>query len=302
MPQAITEMIKAMRRDRMVRMLVVTWVLLLGALLGSWGWMLAAPARANVLANTNASTVFAYQGQLRDGGNPAEGSYDFTFALYDALAGGTRLGAILNRPNVAVREGFFAVELDFGPVFSGAPRYLEIGVRPAGSTVAYTTLAPRQSLAPVPYARYADRTATVETWRTSDSGFFENSGYLGTSRVLLGAGFTDRFRVVFSARSTAVVVRAARVRLVSITNDTYNGNPSFQLEVYRQSDGQLLRTLLAEPINMRTQTPGLWVALQLSGNTTIATDEVLAVAITGNGTTGSLELGIDSEIDVEVQR
>jgi hypothetical protein len=33
-------------------------------------------------------TAFTYQGRLNDGANPANGSYDLAFALYDAASGG----------------------------------------------------------------------------------------------------------------------------------------------------------------------------------------------------------------------
>jgi len=65
-------------------------------------------------------TGFTYQGFLTDGGNPASGSYDFRFILYDAEIGGSQVGTIVNRDDVAVTDGLFTVELDFGTaVFTG---------------------------------------------------------------------------------------------------------------------------------------------------------------------------------------
>ena len=40
------------------------------------------------LAAAAQRTEFAYQGNLRDGGAPANGHYDFEFRLYDALSDG----------------------------------------------------------------------------------------------------------------------------------------------------------------------------------------------------------------------
>ena len=40
-------------------------------------------------------TAFTYQGQLTDRGSPANGSYDLTFILYDAVTNGVRSGAVL---------------------------------------------------------------------------------------------------------------------------------------------------------------------------------------------------------------
>ncbi len=99
-------------------------------------------------------TSFTYQGRLVSGGIPANGAYDFTFALYDAPNGGAQVGGTVTRNGVTVTDGLFTVQLDFGAVFDGTALYLEIGVRP-GSGGAYITLAPRQALTAAPYARYA---------------------------------------------------------------------------------------------------------------------------------------------------
>ncbi len=99
------------------------------------------------------TTAFTYQGKLTDAGNPANGNYDLQFKLFDALAAGAQQGATLVRTPVLASAGIFTVTLDFGAtVFGGADRYLEIGVRPAGSANAYTVLAPRQTLTAAPYA------------------------------------------------------------------------------------------------------------------------------------------------------
>src|SRR6185503_5395210 len=86
-------------------------------------------------------TAFTYQGRLTDGGGPASGAYDLELALFDAAAGGAQVGPTLTRDDVAVAEGLFTVSLDFGAVFAGSKRWLEVRVRPGASTGAYTTLA-----------------------------------------------------------------------------------------------------------------------------------------------------------------
>src|SRR5262245_14224274 len=40
-------------------------------------------------------SMFTYQGQLRSGGNPANGTFSMAFRLYDALTGGAQLGPTL---------------------------------------------------------------------------------------------------------------------------------------------------------------------------------------------------------------
>ena len=95
------------------------------------------------LANVRPQTsVFVYQGRLNDGGNPANGSYDMQFKLFDALGGGSQIGTTQTNASVTVTAGTFAVALDFGvSAFTGASRFLEVGVRPVGNPNPHTPLA-----------------------------------------------------------------------------------------------------------------------------------------------------------------
>ncbi len=96
-------------------------------------------------------TEFTYQGQMQSGGSAANGNFDLEFALFDAAAGGSQVGSTLARSGVAVTNGIFAVNLDFGQSFTGASRFLEVRVRPAGGG-AFTTLSPRQPVGSSPYS------------------------------------------------------------------------------------------------------------------------------------------------------
>ena len=96
------------------------------------------------------SPVFNYQGRLLENGQPANGVYDFTFALYDAGVGGAQVGVTFTNAAVGVTNGLFAVALDFGGNFPGADRWLEIGVRSGAG--AFTVLGTRQKLTATPYA------------------------------------------------------------------------------------------------------------------------------------------------------
>ena len=97
-------------------------------------------------------TSFTYQGRLSDGGSPASGTYDLRLAAFDAASAGAQVGSIVTRDDVAVANGLFTVAVDFGSVFNGSKRWIEIGVRPGSSTGAYMLLAPRQELTPSPNA------------------------------------------------------------------------------------------------------------------------------------------------------
>ncbi len=101
-------------------------------------------------------TAFTYQGTLKHLGVPANGPYDFRFSLWDAASGGTQIGSTIQRTMVNVQDGLFTVTLDFGNVWDGNPRFLQIAVRPA-NTGGYTTLSPRIPIMSAPYASFAFR-------------------------------------------------------------------------------------------------------------------------------------------------
>lgn len=101
-------------------------------------------------------TGFTYQGRLSEGTSLApQGSYDMRFALFDDATNGSPVGPELTHV-VSVSNGLFLLHLDFGnAAFNGEARWLEIGVRPRGSTNEFTLLNPRQALTPRPYALHA---------------------------------------------------------------------------------------------------------------------------------------------------
>ena len=107
------------------------------------------------------STVFTYQGRLNDNGQPANGTYDFRFRLYDStnLPGNIIAGPIDNLAT-QVANGIFSASLDFGSVFDGTARWLQIAVRTNGAA-SFIALTPRQPLTPVPYAIFADATSNL---------------------------------------------------------------------------------------------------------------------------------------------
>lgn len=97
------------------------------------------------------STEFTYQGSLKDNASPANANYDFEFALFDTPTGGSQLGPTLSRNGTPVANGIFSVKLDFGQVFPGSPRYLEIRVKLTGQPN-LTPLLPRQPMNSAPYS------------------------------------------------------------------------------------------------------------------------------------------------------
>ena len=112
-------------------------------------------------------TAFTYQGRLKSAGQPANGNYDLRFTLYDAASGSGQVGSPVTNAPVVLTNGNFTVSLDFGVVFNGEARWLEIGVRTNGSSGPYGTPSARQPLTPTPYAFYAPSAGLAATATTA---------------------------------------------------------------------------------------------------------------------------------------
>ncbi len=143
-------------------------------------------------ATFSQTTEFTYQGSLKDGSAPANGNYDFEFRLYDAASGGTQTGTLATRSGVAVADGIFTVKLDFGVVFDGADRFLEIRLRNAGGS-GYTVLDPRQKLGSSPYAVKSLNAATATNATTATTA---------TNATQLGGVAANQYVVTTDPRMT----------------------------------------------------------------------------------------------------
>ena len=113
-------------------------------------WLAALTCSAGISLAEPLSTAFTFQGRLGDGGNPANGSYDLKFTLYDDATNGMIVaGPVTNSP-VAVTDGLFSAELEFGAEpFTGDARWLQIEVRTNGDGI-FVPLSPRQELTATP--------------------------------------------------------------------------------------------------------------------------------------------------------
>jgi hypothetical protein len=128
-------------------------------------------------------TGFTYQGRLINSGLPANGVFEFEFKVFDALTAGNQVGPDLAPQLIQVSSGVFTAQLDFGAgVFTGAARFLEIRVRPAGSPDPFSVLSPRQAVTSTPYAIRSTSAATADVASTANqlgglsaSGFIQNS-------------------------------------------------------------------------------------------------------------------------------
>jgi hypothetical protein len=153
-------------------------------------------------------TAFMYQGQLTDGGSPANGGYDLTFSIYGStnVAASIVAGPVTNSA-VAVTNGLFTTTLDFGTgIFNGTSYWLEIGVRPNGGTN-FTTLAPRQPLLPVPYAIFANTASNLlgSLYSTQLSGTLPSAQLGGTySGAVTFSNSANRFLGAFSGDGSSL--------------------------------------------------------------------------------------------------
>src|SRR5207302_2495627 len=121
------------------------------------------------------TTAFTYQGRLSDNGQPANGTYDFQFRLFDAATNGAQVPIVLAYPTVAVSNGLFTTGLDFGSnVFNGTTWWLEISLRPSATFGQFTVLAPLQPLTPTPNALFS-AIAAQATIATTANGVAANA-------------------------------------------------------------------------------------------------------------------------------
>ena len=128
------------------------------------------------LAAKAQNTAFTFQGRLNDGTAAVTSTVQLEVKLFDSLTAGTQIGSTVNVPSVPLVNGVFSTELDFGATaFDGSPRFLQIGVRPAGTANPYTILSPRQHLSSVPYATQARNAAQL--------GGIDANQYVSTATV-----------------------------------------------------------------------------------------------------------------------
>ena len=128
-------------------------VLVLSALVLSASGAIAQGPGPQSVAGSQAAvgTRFTYQGQLKQGVTTFTANCDMAFRLYVNSASGAMVGSPITT-TVPVTNSLFTVKLDFGTVFTGEARWLDIQVRCPAGVGSWTLLTPRQELTPAPYA------------------------------------------------------------------------------------------------------------------------------------------------------
>jgi hypothetical protein len=114
-------------------------------------------------ASAQVGTAFTYQGQLKDNGQPVNGSADVRFTLFGQQSGGSPIGSAVTASNVTVANGLFTTPVDFGvaPYTATDPNlWMQIEVRSPAGVGGFSLLGARQKLAPTPFS-LATRGLTV---------------------------------------------------------------------------------------------------------------------------------------------
>lgn len=114
------------------------------------------------VGQTPVGTAFSYQGRLKDGEQPADGTYDIGFLLYDQEFGGSQIGETYIANDLEITDGLLNIGLDFGAeAFSDEARWLQIAIRPGDDTGSFSFLSPRVRLMPAPQSIYASTAGSV---------------------------------------------------------------------------------------------------------------------------------------------
>ncbi|HYF15100.1 MAG TPA: hypothetical protein VD971_08535 [Phycisphaerales bacterium] len=194
--------------------------------------LLAALVLASFAGVTPAQTSqVTYQGRLDVSGVPANGDFSMRFVVYDVATGGSFLSSS-SIGSVPVTDGLFTqtftvAEEDF---VSGATRWLEIQVRPIGSTDPYTVLTPRQRMTATPYAVRS----LSERWTDNGSGLLLNES-ADVQRVLINRTTTIDANEILGVNSTPSSPAAAGVMInaASTTGRSFLGFATNSVEQSR---------------------------------------------------------------------
>ena len=180
-------------------------------------------------AAAQGTTAFTYQGQLRDGGTNANGTYTMIFKLYDAYTNGNRIGAPITN-NLSLFNGLFSVNLDFGAsAFNGNARWLDITITNGPTT---QTLSPRVQVLPSPYAVFAAVAGTVTNGAIMNAQLAANA--VSAANVQAGA--------ITSAKIAAGAVANANLAANSVaTANIQNG----AVNTTQIADGAIVNSKLA---------------------------------------------------------
>jgi hypothetical protein len=229
-------------------------------------------------------TAFTYQGSLRDGGVPAQGTFDLEFTLWDAASGGTALVPVVVVEDVAVDLGLFTVSLDFGAgAFRGDARWLAIGVRPGASTGAFTAIAGRQEMRSTP-------NAVAAPW---DGVHGKPAGFAD--------GIDDDALAALACTNGQVPKRSGGIWICAADDDALPGLACANGQVVKRSgttwvcaaDDDGLGALVCTNGQVPKRSGSAWTCAADADSGGDVTGVTAGTGLTGGGTTGAVTLSAD---------
>lgn len=253
-----------------------------------------------------AGSAIFYQGELRSGGAPVTGWYDFEFRLYDVPEGGKPIATVQRAAQTYVQNGTFTLFLDFGDIPDGVTGYLEVSVRSDGSADPYTVLSPRQVVGAVTTSGLGIESTAGESWRLGVT--VENeaaySAVIGRPAGESGAFRSDRdtrdIRFMFPAAATEKTIRAAQFYLIQ-RSGVYADSATLSLETYDMNG--TLQHQASSAVDVKTAATGTWTAFTLSGSgddLVVSPGEYLCVHFALGGDPGG-DLDVRPMFEVEVE-
>lgn len=218
-------------------------------------------------AQTPLGPGFTYQGQLKAGGQPANGTYDFIFELLNSAADGNLIGQQDPVSGVQVVDGLFTVELnsagEFGPgAFDGEARWLQIRVKEENG-FSYEALAPRQPVCAAPVAGVAMRVPGID-------GHSLNSpdGSIVDALVVNDQGYVGI--------GTAHPVNPLQIHTVSESYGLWHTDGMHAVATwvgpYESSDGAWIGAATFSPLHFYTGDSDAQMTLTLDGDVGIGTN------------------------------
>jgi hypothetical protein len=221
-------------------------------------------ATASVVAQDTAVT---YQGRLMQDGAPYAGAVDLTFRLYDLPTGGTEVAGPISETDWPVVDGLFQVTLDFGAVFDGSARYLEVEVDG-------TILTPRQSVRPAPVALFA---LAGNDWQLNGADVYYLQGDVGIGTASPNAPLEIASNSQINEPQLLLTETEDDFARLTLANDVSErfwtiagltrGASADQdrLNVYHSTQGDLLTVSAVGSVGIRNNSPVPEYALDVNG-------------------------------------